>query len=42
MIHDKLSMDLGLEELSPMTYLDNITLAGKTKTQVRFFTLDFV
>jgi hypothetical protein len=41
-IHDKLSMELGLEELSPRTYLYNTTWAGQTTTQVKFFTLDFL
>jgi AbiJ N-terminal domain 4 len=37
-IHDKLSMELGLEELSPRTYLYNTGWAGQTRTQVGFFT----
>jgi hypothetical protein len=42
MIHDKLSMELGSEELSPRTYLDKATWAGQIKPQLRFWTLDFV
>ncbi len=41
-IHDKLSMELGLEELSNKTFLYGSTWKGKTSTQVGFKTMDVV
>jgi AbiJ N-terminal domain 4 len=42
MIHDKVSMELGLEELSSKTYIYNYTWAGQAMSQVRFYTVDFL
>ncbi len=42
LIHDKLSMELGLEELSKKAYTYPVKWQGNTTTQVGFYTLDTV
>ena len=42
LIHDKLSMELGLDELSKKTYLYPVAFGGNTRTNVGFYTLDVI
>ena len=42
LIHDKLSMELGLEELSKKTYTYPVAWSGNTTMHVGFYTLDTV